>query len=85
MSALNNVLLSLGSAAKILTAQIIPGAGNLGNLVKAGEALGAAFKTIKDANGGTAPADAEASHDALFEKVKAHADGTLSRLEGGGG
>jgi hypothetical protein len=44
-----------------------------------------AYKTVKEANGGTAPADAEAAHDELFEKVKAHADSTLGRLEGGDG
>lgn len=85
MGILNTILGSLGEQAKLLAGHIIPGAGAIEDLVKAGKAVSDAFIVVKSANGGTAPADAEASHDALFEKVKAHADGTLSRLDGGSG
>jgi hypothetical protein len=79
MSGLNGILSMLGNAAKTLAPMIVPGAGPL---LSAAEALSNAFKSVKNANGGQAPADAEAAHDALFAKVKAHADSTLSRLEG---
>ena len=79
MSILNSLLSQLGSAAKNLAPQIVPGSDKL---IAAGEALMKAFTTVKTINGGTAPPDAEAGHDALFEKVKAHADSTLGRLEG---
>lgn len=51
-------------------------------LIEAGKAASRAFQSLKQANGGQAPADAEAAHDALFNRVKAHADKTLGRLEG---
>jgi hypothetical protein len=76
---LNAILSSLGSVAKRVAENIVPGAGNL---VKAGEAVLHAIDSVKTINGGHAPADAEAAHDALFAKVKAHADSTLGRLEG---
>lgn len=76
---LNSILSGLGSLAKQIAPAIVPGAGPL---IKAGEAVLAAFSSVKTINGGHAPPDAEAAHDALFEKVKAHAEGTLGRLEG---
>jgi hypothetical protein len=82
MSMFDSILSSLGGVAGQLASKIIPGAQALPSLVKAGEALIGAFKSIKSLNGGTAPPDAEAQHDALFDKVKAHADSTLGRLEG---
>lgn len=80
MSALNGILTMLGNAAKALLPNIIPGSGAL---IAGAEALSTAFTSIKAANGGTAPADADAAHSALYDKVKAHADSTFSRLEGG--
>lgn len=80
MSGLNGILSLLGNAAKTLAPLIVPGAGPL---LAAAESLTSAFTGIKAANGGQAPADAEAAHDALFARVKAHAEGTLGRLEGG--
>lgn len=76
---LNELLSMLGNAAKTLAPMIVPGADKL---IAAGEALTHAFTSVKAENGGVAPADAEAAHDALFAKVKAHADSTLGRLEG---
>lgn len=80
MSILTTMLSQLGNLAQTLAPQILPGSENL---IKAGESLSNAFKAIKAENGGQAPADAEAAHNALFQRVKAHADSTLSRLEGG--
>lgn len=85
MTILTTVLSSLGGTAKLLAGALIPGAGNIDELVKAGESIIAAFNTTKEANGGTAPADAEESHKLLLSKVQAHAEGTLGRLEGGAG
>ncbi len=79
MSGLTGLLSLLGNAAKTLAPMIIPGADKL---IQAGEALSNAFQSVKAENGGTAPADAEAAHDALFAKVKAHADSTFGRLDG---
>jgi len=75
---LNSILSSLGS----LAGSIAPGITGVGPLLEAGKAISAAFTNIKNLNGGTAPADAEAAHDALFAKVKAHAEATLDRLDG---
>lgn len=75
----NNVLSLIGAAAKQLLPAIVPGSGAL---INGAEALSQAFRTIKAENGGTAPSDAEAAHDALFERVKAHAQSTLDRLDG---
>lgn len=80
MTIFNGILEQLGTIAAKLAPQIIPGAGPL---IEAGKAISAAFTSIKSLNGGTAPPGAEAQHDALFAKVKAHAEGTLGRLEGG--
>ena len=76
---LNSILSSLGSLATTIAPAIVPGAGAA---IKAGQAILQAFNTVKEANGGTAPADAEAAHAALYEKVMAHADATLGRAEG---
>ena len=80
MSGLNNILTMLGNAAKALLPQIIPGSGAL---IAGAEALSTAFTSLKAANGGTAPAEADAAHSALYERVAAHADSTFSRLESG--
>lgn len=77
---LNAILSGLGSLAARIAPAVIPGAGPA---IKAAQALSAAFLSVKEANGGTAPADAEAQHDALFARVKAHAESTFDRLEGG--
>jgi 1-deoxy-D-xylulose 5-phosphate reductoisomerase len=69
----------LGSAVRAGTAAFA----NRDKLLAAGKSLSAAFTSLKEANGGTAPADAEAKHDALFAKVKAHAERTFDRAEGG--
>jgi hypothetical protein len=76
---MNAILSGLGSIAKTLVPKLVPGADALFGLAKS---VSAAFTSAKSINGGKAPADAEAAHDALFAKVKAHAEGTLSRLEG---
>jgi flavin-dependent dehydrogenase len=74
-------LLSLiGQAAQVLAPQVVQGAGTA---IKAGKALSDAFKAAKSLNGGTAPADAEAQHNALFDRVMAHADATFDRAERG--
>jgi hypothetical protein len=80
---LTSVLSSLGSLAGSIATSIIPGAGAIEDLVKAGKAVSDAYSNVKVLNGGTAPADADASHAALMEKMNAHANGTLGRLEGG--
>lgn len=79
---LSSVLSSLGGTMKMLLPALIPGASALPALIDGAKALSEAFKSVKSANGGTAPADAEASHTALMAKMNAHADGTLGRLEG---
>lgn len=79
---LENILKDLGGLAKRLAPSIVPGAGAL---IEAAEALNRAYDTVKGLNGGQAPADAEAAHDALVEKVSAHAEGTLGRAERGDG
>lgn len=79
MTIFNGILSQLGSIALSLAPQIVPGADKL---IAAGKAISDAFLNVKALNGGTAPADAEASHDALFAKVKAHAASTLGRLDG---
>lgn len=80
MSDLDTTLSLLGRAAKLIAPMIVPGSGAL---IAVAESLGAAYKGLRAENGGQAPADAEAAHDALFARVKAHAESTLSRLEGG--
>lgn len=77
---LNSILSMLGNAAKELLPAIVPGSGAL---IAGAEALSTAFTSLKAANGGSAPADADAAHSALYAKVAAHADSTFSRLEGG--
>lgn len=79
MSMFDGLLTTLGAAAKQLATHIVPGADNL---LAAGKALTEAFQGVKAQNGGKAPAQAEADHAALFDRVKAHADRTLGRLEG---
>jgi hypothetical protein len=80
MSGLNGVLSLLGDAAKELLPLVVPGSGAV---IAGAGALTDAYNSLKSANGGQAPADAEASHDALFAKVEAHADSTFGRMEGG--
>ena len=70
----------LTQAATTLAPMIVPGAGPLIGVAKS---LGEAFSGLKQANGGQAPIGAERAHSALYEKVKAHADDTLGRLESG--
>lgn len=77
---LTNVLKDLGGIAKRLAPSIVPGAGPL---IAAGKALTEAYTTIKGANNGEAPADAEAAHDALLAKVNEHANSTFDRAERG--
>lgn len=79
MANFDAILKMVGQAAETL-APLVPGGGPA---LAAAKALTDAFGALKQANGGTAPADAEAAHDALFAKVMAHADRTLGRLEGG--
>lgn len=74
----DNILSSLGSLSS-MAAGLIPGAGPA---IQVGKALIDAFKTVKEANGGTAPASAETAHQALVAKVNAHADETFGRLDG---
>jgi hypothetical protein len=76
----NGLLGTLGAAAAEMAKRFIPGSGPA---IEAAKAIGAAFENVKQLNGGTAPPAAQADHDALFAKVKAHADRTLGRLEGG--
>lgn len=78
---LNSILSLIGNAAKDILPAIVPGAGAA---IAAAHSIGEAFNAAKAMNGGEAPADAEAAHDALFAKVKAHAESTFGRLEGGG-
>jgi len=78
----NSMLSTLGSLSSSIASAIIPGAAALPSLLKAGKAAVEAFQSLKEANGGTAPADAEASHQALVTKVNAHADATFGRAEG---
>lgn len=76
---LNKILSGLGNLAGTIAPSIIPGASAA---IAAGKAISDAYKTVKEANGGEAPADAEAQHDALFKRVMDHADSTLGKLEG---
>ena len=82
---LNGILSSLGSLSSSIAGLIVPGADNLPKLIEAGKSAIDAFKHLKDANGGEAPESAEASHQALVEKVNAHAEATFGRAEGGQG
>lgn len=82
MSQLNSILTSLGGIASTVASAIVPGSDKL---IEAGKKILDAFDSVKAINGGEAPADAEAGHDALFEKVMAHADSTLGKLEGDDG
>lgn len=79
MAQFDALLKTLGTAAQQLAGRIVPGAPAL---IEAGKSLAAAYTTLKRENGGTAPREADAGHDTLFQKVKAHADRTLGRLEG---
>jgi hypothetical protein len=79
----NSILSALGSVSGQLASAIVPGVANAEKLFEAGKSAIEAFKHLKDANGGTAPADAEASHRALVDKVNAHAESTFGRAEGG--
>jgi hypothetical protein len=67
----------LGKAAEALAPHIT----GAGPLLEAGKAITNAYQNLKEA-GGTPSPDDEAAHDALFEKVKAHADSTFDRLDG---
>jgi hypothetical protein len=82
MTILTGALGLLGSAAADIASKIIPGASALPDLVKAGEAVVAAFNTVKQHNGNYAQDDAQQKVDDLLEKVNTHADSTLGRLEG---
>lgn len=77
----NQILSTIGNLAKQVLPAVVPGAGPA---LAGAKALSEAFQSFKTANGGTAPADAEVAHDALFERVKAHAESTFDRLEGNG-
>lgn len=68
----------LGAAVKVGTAAFQ----NRDKLIAGGKALTEAFNSFKEANGGTAPADAEAKHDAMVASVTAHAKQTFDRAEG---
>jgi hypothetical protein len=85
----DSILSILGTAAAGLNPQLgaVVKAGtaafqNRDKLIAAGKSLTAAFSDLKAANGGTAPADAEAKHDALVASVTAHAGRTFDRAEG---
>jgi len=78
MQNLDMILSLVGRAASTL-APLVPGGGPA---LAAAKALSEAFGSLKQANGGSAPPEAEAAHDALFKRVMAHADKTLGRLEG---
>jgi hypothetical protein len=80
MSMFDGLLSKLGNAAAEMAERFIPGSAHA---IEAAKAIGAAFENVKQLNGGAAPPSAQADHDALFAKVKAHADHTLGRLEGG--
>jgi hypothetical protein len=80
MAMFNGLLSTLGQAAAEMAARFLPGSGPA---IEAAKALGSAFENVKQLNGGSAPPDAQAGHDALLTKVKAHAERTLGRLEGG--
>jgi hypothetical protein len=78
---LNSIFAGLTGAAKTLLPLMVPGAGPL---LKAGEAIVSAIDHLKQSNGGQAPADALQVREALMTKVRAHAESTAGRLEGGG-
>jgi len=78
----NGLLSSLASWSSSLATLLVPGAANLPKLVAAGKAAIEAFQHLKEANGGTAPPDAEASHQALVQKVNEHANATFDHAEG---
>lgn len=82
MGMFDGVLSMLGQAAAAMAPNVVSGATNI---IKAGKALSDAFKSVKTANGGSAPVDAEAQHDALFNRVMEHADKTFDRAERGDG
>jgi hypothetical protein len=73
---LNKILTELGS----LAGGVATAATGAGPLIAAGQAIIRAFEDVKQLNGGTAPADAEANHQALVAKVNQHADQTLGGL-----
>ncbi len=76
---LNKILTDLGGIAGQLAGAVT----GVGPLMEGAKSVAAAFASIKSANNGQAPADAEAQHDALLAKVNEHADSTLGTLEGG--
>lgn len=78
MSAFGSLFSLITQASKALAPMIT----SPGPLVNAGKALVDAYDNLKSVSDTPPPADAEAAHDALFNKVKAHANSTLSRLEG---
>lgn len=79
MVSTSEILKNLADVARQVAPIVVPGAANA---IAAAEALASAYNALKAHNGGQAPAEAEAASRALFEKVKAHADSTLGRLEG---
>lgn len=84
MSDLKSALSQLGSVSSVIAGMIIPGAQGLPLLIEAGKNAVDAFKNLSKLNDGDPPADAEAAHRELVEKVNAHASGTFDRAEGRG-
>lgn len=79
MGFFNGALGQLGAILKSVAEHAVPGASNV---IKTVEALGTAFDNLKDANGGSAPPEAQADRDAALARVLKHAADTASRLEG---
>jgi hypothetical protein len=75
----NSILLTIGKAARELAPLVVP---RSTAVISAGEALLRAYESLRGENDGAAPEQAEEAHRELYEKVKQHADITLSRLEG---
>lgn len=80
----NSLLSQLGSVSATLAGLIVPGAAALPALINAGKSAVEAFQHLKTANNDEAPADAEANHRLLVDKVNQHAEATFGRAEGGG-
>lgn len=82
MAQFNGILSMIAQAAQGLGAVGVPGAGLVGTALKGGAKLAEAFDHFKEANGGTAPPEAQAVRDGKLAAVLAHAESTASRLDG---
>lgn len=82
MSQFDSILNGIAEAAKVLDRMGVPVVGMAPIAIEGARKLAGAFDAFKEANGGSAPPQAQAVRDARLAEVLAHAESTASKLEG---